>query len=245
MFLIANRDWKHSKSNAKIPEIKVSAAVVQTPFLGKLRCRRLDASDELGRKAHIVMSRQNAPDAQALHPLNRMPKCNGIGRRIKHIQTAAVDEIAREQIAACFFKKTTMPGRMPRRVQDRQRPVSKFQPIAVMQKALRFSMENTVGLYVKLRREVARFIYKAAPDGRERQRKFFQPRRFCLVDGEVFKLTKSADMIPMRMCKDDGNRKIRQPVDNLPDIFHAQARIDQDGSLASAKQVTVRLFPMF
>ena len=133
---------------------------------------------------------------------------------------------------------------MPRRVQDRQRPVSKFQPVAVMQKALRFPMKNTVGLYVKLRRKVARFPRKTAPDGRERERKFFQPKRFRLMNGEGFKLTKPANVIPMRMRKDDDNGKICQPADDLPDIFHSQARINQDSALASAKQISMRLLPM-
>ena len=173
-----------------------------------------------------------------------MPKRNGIGRRIIRIQTADVNEIACKQIPARFFKKATMSGRMPRRVQDRQRPVSKFQPIAVMQKTLRFPMKNTVGSYVNPRRKVARFPRKTAPDGRERERKIFQPRRFRLMNGEGFKLTKPANVIQMRMRKDDDNRKICQPADDLPDIFHSQARVDQNGTLASAKQVTKCLFPM-
>ena len=173
-----------------------------------------------------------------------MPERNGIGRRIKRIQAPAVNEIACKQIPTHFFKKATMSGRMPRRVQDRQRPVSKFQPVAVMQKALRFPMKNTVGLYVKLRRKVARFPRKTAPDGRERERKFFQPKRFRLMNGEGFKLTKPANVIPMRMRKDDDNGKICQPADDLPDIFHSQARINQDSALASAKQISMRLLPM-
>ena len=125
-----------------------------------------------------MMTGQDPGNRKPTHTLHGLPEQNGIGRRIKCVQTAAADEVPRVEISPFLLIKTAVPRRMPRRVQDVQCSSAEFQPVAVMQDPVRFAPENTVFRRVKSGRKFARPACQMLSDNGKRQRKpFRQPAR--------------------------------------------------------------------
>ena len=115
-----------------------------------------------------------------------------------------------------------------------------------MQNPLRLALKNLIGIQVKIRRKAARVLHQIAFDNRKRERKSNgYPFFFCFMKGYIIKMSMSADVIPMRMSRDDHNGQVRQTVHYAFNVGNAKPCVDQNGSFTPAQQVAVRFLPMF
>lgn len=161
------------------------------------------------------------------HPLYRAIESLRIGRRIKGVKAAFVQEIPRIQIFPFRLIKAAVTGRMPRRVDDRNAPPAQFQRIAIMQKRLRLAVKQLIIVQRKLRRKAAGPFCQILFNDFQRQGKTpGEPVPFLLMHGNVVKISVAAGMIPVRVRCDHRERQLREAVHNVLNVGNAQSGID-------------------
>lgn len=128
----------------KRPEIEDAVPLLQHSLFLQFGKRALDRVGKACRDIQRMMTGQNAAELQLPYLLHGPPKPPWVSRRIKGVELTNVEQIARKQIPALLLIKTAMSGRMSGRVDNRKLPAAQVQAVAVVQKVLRPSAENSV-----------------------------------------------------------------------------------------------------
>ena len=230
----------------KIPKRKQAVSLLELSFPFQLRKRRFDLGYQRNGNVQRMMPGQNFFNFIFPYPFYRAIKQLRIGGRVKRIERSFVYQISRIQILPFRLVKTAMSGRMPRRVNDLNLPPAQIQKLAVAQDFLRRALKDLIGVKVKIAWKIASNFCQIVLHGFERKRKTVRKLiLFRFVYGNIVKIFMSADVIPMHMSRQYRNWQFRQRIHNFFDVGNAQPCIDENGSILSAQQVAVRLFPMF
>ena len=127
--------------NLKLPKIKHSDSLPELPASLDLRKAGFNFVNQRNRYIQLMMSGQNFCDFEFPHTLHGTVKKLRVGRRIKRVKTAFVNQIPRKQIASLRLVKTAVPGRMSRSVYNLNLPAAQIQTVAVMQNFLRLTLK--------------------------------------------------------------------------------------------------------
>lgn len=137
------------------------------PF--QCRKRRVDLRRQAGGEGESVMPRKELGNGQGANTPDGTGKGAWVGRGVKRIQTACINQIAGKERAPRPLKKAAVSRRMAGRVKHLQRPAAQIDPLPVKEQLCRAALINLIGVQRKILRKRAGASGQILPDNGERQ----------------------------------------------------------------------------
>ena len=122
-----------SDMNSERSELKYALSLFQFSLSLQERKGCLNLLNQRNRKCQVMMPRKDSADLVVAQAFDRAVEELRIRGGIKGVQTTLINQIAGIQVFSLRLIKTAVPGGMPRRVYDLDRPPAQIKAVSVMQ----------------------------------------------------------------------------------------------------------------